>query len=174
MKVASICALAVLLLPILAGCGQGDGSAAPQADGGSPMGKTRAELLADARKAGPRPCSADWKFISASEALGGAREQIQLQDYRRANIRLRDGLEMLGEVFLGSDVLDHRGQHLAAASSEDWQGRLKAAAEGRERILESRLADYAQLQNLTRCPTASAAFKTSIARMKAAAAALPN
>jgi hypothetical protein len=174
MKVVSVCAVVVPLFLTLAGCGQRERSAPSEADGVSASRKTRAELLADARKAGPRRCSEDWKFISASEALGGAREQMQMQDYRRANIRLRDGLEILGEVFLGSDVLDHRGQRLAAASSEDWNGRLKSAAEGRQSILESRLADYAQLKNLTGCPTAPEAFKASIARLNAAAAAFPK
>jgi len=91
--------------------------------------------------------------MAASNALGGAEEQIAKGDYRRANIRLRDGLESLGDVFLGSDVLDDSGQRLSAAASAEWDEKLEVAARLRQSTLADRLSHYAQLQNLRKCPT---------------------
>ena len=92
----------------------------------------------------------------ASRDLGTGEEQIKKGDYRRANIALRDGLEGLGGVFLGDDVIDDTGQHLSLARGLEWDGNLKPAAEERRRMLAERLADYAQIENLKACPTPSA------------------
>ena len=91
--------------------------------------------------------------MAANAALGSADDQIRAGDFRRANIRLRDGLEELGDVFLGQDVVDDTGLALSAAWAEDWQGHLQSAAQGRRSILALRLADYAQMQNLKGCPS---------------------
>ena len=116
---------------------------------------THAALLAEGRARGPRDCSKDRRFVSASAALGSADEQIQGGDFRRANIRLRDGLEELGDVFLGSDVNDDTGLALEVAWAEDWQGHLQAAAQERRGMLMERLTDYAQIENLKGCPSPS-------------------
>jgi hypothetical protein len=71
-------------------------------------------------------------------------------------------LEELGEVFLGDDVIDDTGQHLSLARGEEWDGRLKPAAEERQGILTGRLADYAQIENLTGCPTAAQALNVEL------------
>lgn len=76
-----------------------------------------------------------------------------MKDYRRANILLRDGLEALGQVFQGDDVLDDTGQRLSLAWGEEWNGRLQTAAQVRASMLEERLTAYSTLQNLRNCPT---------------------
>lgn len=90
--------------------------------------------------------------MGASGALGRAMEQEKAGDYRRANILLRDGLETLGPIFLGEEVLDDTGQKLSLAWGEEWEGRLRAAALIRQDVLANRLASYARLQNLQQCP----------------------
>lgn len=112
-----------------------------------------AALVGKAQQRGPRACNEDFKFMAASAALGGASEQIKLKDYRRANLRLRDGLEALGQVPVSSGVIDDRGQRLSFAWSEEWHGRLQSAAEVRQKILSSLLEDYAHINNLQGCPS---------------------
>jgi hypothetical protein len=111
-----------------------------------------ADLVDAARRGAPRDCTKDFKFVAASQALGNAQEQIAKGDYRRANIRLRDGLEALGDTFREDNVLDDTGLHLSLAWSQDWNGELRPAAEERQRILTERLHHYAELEHLNKCP----------------------
>ena len=91
----------------------------------------------------------------ANATLASTDRQIKAGDFRRANISLRDGLEELGDVFLGNDVDDDTGLALAGAWAKDWQGDLQSAAQGRRGILMERLTDYAQIENLKGCPSPS-------------------
>ncbi len=136
--------------------GKPEGSAEERPD------RSHAALMAEARRKPPRDCTQDFSFMAASGKLGGALEQIEAGDHRRANILLRDGLEVLGDVSLGDDVLDHSGQKLSFAWGEEWEGRLEPAAEVRQRILAQRLTNYAKLQNLERCPTPQEAAKMDL------------
>lgn len=152
--------LAAPLLMALAGCNHDSTEPTPRAD--AQPNSTHAGLLAEARRRGPRDCSKDFKFMAASQSLGSALEQIKLSDYRRANILLRDGLEAVGQVDLGTDVLDDSGQVLSLAWGYEWNGQLQSAARQRQVILTDRLADYAELNNLQRCPSAQEAVEMEL------------
>jgi hypothetical protein len=100
---------------------------------------------------GSSPCIADSRYELANTYLGWAEELIAKEDYQRANIRLRDGLESLGTVPLGDDVMDHTGMRLAVASDNEWNGREQAAATLRQGVLRNRLVQYAEFHKLTNC-----------------------
>lgn len=109
---------------------------------------------------GPTKCADDFTFVAVSQDLGRAEEQMKLDDYRRANLALRDGLEALGRADFDARVavLDDTGTHLALASGEEWKGNLETAAVIRRSTLADRLASYAKQKNLQGCPTPAASL----------------
>lgn len=105
-------------------------------------------------------CADDFTYVAVSQDLGRAEQQMKLNDYRRANLALRDGLEALGRADFDSrpGVLDDTGTHLALASGEEWKGNLETAAVIRRSTLADRLARYAEQKKLQRCPTPAASL----------------
>lgn len=114
---------------------------------------THAELIALAKKRGERDCAKDHTYMMSANLLRDASEQMELGEYRRANMLLRDVEDGLGDVWLGSDVLDDSGLFLAGAWSEEWNGDQERAAVRRHDILSNRLKSYVELENLSSCPS---------------------